>query len=66
MKGIYYLVDEKNNKRFLQIDLDVFDKEYIQDFLDGLVANSRKDEPSIPLEDVIQQLKEDGIIDETL
>lgn len=64
MDGIYYLTDEHNKKRFIQIDIDKYGGEYLQDLIDGLVAESRKNEESIPLEEVIEKLKEEGKLDE--
>ncbi len=64
MDGILYLTDERNKRRFIQIDIDMYGGEYLQDLIDGLVAESRKDEESIPLEDVLKELREEGKIDE--
>ncbi len=64
MDGILYLSDENNRKRFIQIDVDKFDGEYLQDLIDGLVAESRKNEESIPFEEAIKELKEAGKLDE--
>ncbi len=57
MEGILFLVDDKNRKKFVQIDLEKYDGEYLQDLLDGLVAYSRKDEESVSFEDVLKELK---------
>lgn len=64
MDGILYLTDENNKKRFVQIDIDKYGGEYLQDFIDGLVAESRKNEESVPLEEVLEGLKEAGKLDE--
>jgi transcriptional regulator of NAD metabolism len=64
MEGILYLTDDQNKKRFVQIDLDKYGGEYLQDLIDGLVAESRKNEESVPLEEVIKGLKEAGKLDE--
>jgi transcriptional regulator of NAD metabolism len=64
MDGILYLTDEENKKRFIQIDIDKFGEEYVEDLIDGLVAGSRKDEESIPFEEVLKELKEAGKLDE--
>ena len=64
MEGILYLTDDQNKKRFVQIDLDKYGGEYLQDLIDGLVAESRKNEESVPLEEVIKELKEAGKLDE--
>ncbi len=64
MDGILYLTDESNERRFLQIDLTKFDPEYIEDLLDGLMAEAVKDEESVSLEDAIEELKAAGKLDE--
>lgn len=64
MEGILYLTDEQNKKKFVQIDLEKYGGEYLQDLIDGLVAESRKNEESIPLEDVLKELRAEGKIDE--
>lgn len=62
MEGIKYLVDEKNNKVAVQIDLEKYG-EFWEDFYDILVAEAKKDEESIPLEDLIAELKAAGKLD---
>lgn len=63
MDGIYYLTDEQNKKRYVQIDIDKYGGERLEDFIDGLIAESRKDEESIPLEEVLTELKSKGDLD---
>ncbi len=58
MEGIYYLTDSANKRRFVQIDMDIYGGEDLQDLIDGLVAESRKNEESIPFEKVLEGLKE--------
>lgn len=62
MEGIKYLVDEKNNKVAVQIDLEKYG-ELWEDFYDILVAEAKKYEESIPLEDLIAELKAAGKLD---
>jgi len=64
MEGVMYLTDEKNKRRFVQIDMDVFGGEYLEDLIEGLVANSRKEEESYSLESVLEELKQEGKLDE--
>lgn len=59
-----YLTDDDNKKRFIQIDIEKFGEELIADLIDGLVAASRKDEESIPFDEVVKELKEAGKLDE--
>jgi hypothetical protein len=64
MDGILYLTDDDNKKRFIQIEIEKFGEELITDLIDGLVAESRKDEESIPFDKVVKELKEAGKLDE--
>ena len=59
MKGITFLEDTTHNKKLVQIDLAILkkDEEYLQDILDAIIAESRKDEKNISFEDVKKQLK---------
>jgi hypothetical protein len=46
MKGINFLTNDKGEKTAVVIDLKQY-KEAVEDFLDGLEANSRVNEPSV-------------------
>ena len=47
--GIKYETDARGKRRFVRIDLKRFGKnKLLEDFLDGMEAESRKDEPSVP------------------
>ncbi len=63
MKGINFLTNDQDQKVAVQIDLEKYG-ELWEDFYDVLVAESRKDEESVPLDDVNEELKEDGKLDE--
>jgi|GEM_PF-1471338 len=63
MDGILYVKDEDNKLKFVQIDVTKFDAEYIEDLLDGLLIESRRHEESVPLDQVIDELKEAGKLD---
>ncbi len=65
MKGINYVTDEKNRKVAVQIDLKKYGKLW-EDFYDNLVAEQRKDEEKIPLNDVIRNLMKEGRLDESI
>jgi hypothetical protein len=62
MKGISYVTDENNNKVAVQIELKVLEKydEQIEDLIDGIIAESRKDEQRVSLNKVIRSLKQVG------
>ncbi len=59
MKGIHFLINEKNEKIAVQIDLKTMDQyhEEIEDLLDGIIAERRKSEEIIPLSKVVKNLK---------
>lgn len=62
MKGVSVLYDESRKKRLVQIDLDILDKqrEAIEDLLDLLVAENRKDDEMVPWEEAKAMLKKAG------
>lgn len=51
MDGIEFLEDKKTNKKYVQIDLEKHG-ELWQDFMDIIIAQSRKNEKKIALSDV--------------
>ena len=65
MKGINYVTDDKNKKVAVQIDLKKYGDLW-EDFYDNMIAELRKDEEKIPLEDVIKELKKHGKLDRAL
>ena len=62
MKGITLIKDETHNKRFVQIDVDTLQKfeERVEDLLDAIIAESRKDEKIVSWETVKKELKKKG------
>lgn len=59
VEGINYVTDDKNERVAVQIDLRKHGEMW-EDFYDSLIAEMRKDEEKIPLEDVIRDLKTTG------
>ena len=59
MEGIYYVTDEENKKRYIQIDLEKYGA-LVEDILDSLIIASRKGEESYPVDEVATELKENG------
>ena len=59
MKGVSILLDERRKKRIVQIDMDtsVKDPEALQDLVDVIRAESRKNEPTVSLDDYIASTK---------
>jgi hypothetical protein len=62
MEGILFLTDEKNQKRFVQIDLEKYG-EIWQDFYDGLLAELTIGEESYPMKEIISELEDKGNLD---
>ncbi len=62
MKGVTYVTDEQNRKVAVQIELKVLKKynEAIEYLLNGIIAESRKDDKRVPLNKVIKGLKKSG------
>jgi cytochrome P450 len=62
MKGVIFLTNELNQKVAVQIDLKTINKhqEEVEDLLDGIIAEARKDEEKIPLPTVLKNLKKAG------
>ena len=62
MKGVRYITDSKNRKKSVVIDLKTIEKydENIEDLFDVIIAESRKDEPSVSWGSVKKKLKSKG------
>lgn len=62
MKGISYLTDEKNHKKAVVIDLKTIEEreEEVHEFIDVLIAESRRGDESISWEDAKKQLRKKG------
>ena len=62
MKGVNYVTDDKNRKVAVQIELKLLEKydEEIADLIDGIIAESRKNEERVPFDKVIKGLKRKG------
>ena len=62
MKGVSYITDEKSHKKAVIIDLKTLEKydEQIEDLFDAIIAESRRDEPSVRWEDLKKRLKKKG------
>ena len=64
MKGVTFITDETYNKRFVQIDLEQLEKyrNEIEDLLDVIIAESRKNDEEGSWEELKEQLKTEGRI----
>jgi hypothetical protein len=62
MKGVSYLTDDQNKKKAVVIELATLEHytQDLEDLLDGLIAESRKNDEKVPLKKVISNLKKAG------
>lgn len=62
MKGVNYITDDSNKKVAVQIELEVLARydEDMEDLIDGIIAESRMDEPKKSLNEVVKNLKRKG------
>ena len=58
MKGVTFLVDQTNKKHLVQIDMKILegDAEQVEDLIDLLIAESRKDDEKLDWADVKSRL----------
>ena len=55
LPGIEYEKDESGRIRYVRIDLDMYgENQLLEDFLDLMDMEARKDEPAYPLEEVMK------------
>ena len=59
MKGVSFVTDDKNRRTAVIIELKTITEhgEDVEDLLDGIIAESRKDEPKRSWDDVKKSLK---------
>ena len=62
MKGVTFLKNEKNNRQILQIDVKEMAKNplKIEELMDVVIAEARKNEKKIPWETAKRRLKKAG------
>ncbi|HKK87530.1 MAG TPA: hypothetical protein VJ917_01690 [Saprospiraceae bacterium] len=61
MEGIRYVTDENNKKIAVQLSFEVYG-EYLEDLIDGLIAESRKDDEKISFDDLTKELEKEGLL----
>ncbi len=59
--GERYIVDEKGEKKEVVIPIEEYE-ELLEDLHDLAVIAERRDEPTVPLEEIIEKLKKNGIL----
>jgi len=62
MEGVTFITDETHDKRFVQIDLDQLEKHQneMEDLLDMILAESRKDDEEISWDALKKELEKEG------
>ena len=62
MKGISYITDRKNRRKAVVIDIKLIEnnEEAVQDLLDVIIAEARKEEPKKSWEEIKKSLKRKG------
>lgn len=63
MTGIRYITDESGQKTDLIINLKEH-SQIVEDLLDALIVEERKNESTIPFDEFVNQLKSEGMLDE--
>lgn len=58
IKGISYITDQRNRRRAVVIDIKTIEEhpEEVEDLLDGIIAESRKNEPKRSWDEVKKKL----------
>jgi hypothetical protein len=63
MDVLTFIKDETHKRRYVQIDLDSIaniDNEQIDDLIDIIISEARKEDEKISIEDLEKQLKAEG------
>ena len=63
INGIQFVTDAQGRKVAVQLDLKEWG-ELWEDIYDNIVADARKDEPTIPLEEFEADLRAEGLLNE--
>jgi len=62
MKGVDFITDDKNRRKAVIIEIKTIERhpEEVEDLIDIIVAESRRDEPKRSWEDVKKSLRKKG------
>ena len=62
MKGVSYITDDKNRKKAVVIELKTLEQhdQQLEDLFDSIIADSRKNEPTVPWTEIKAKLKRKG------
>ncbi|MEM3465996.1 MAG: hypothetical protein QXU11_06530 [Thermoproteota archaeon] len=61
MNELRYIVDEKGERKEVVIPVEEYE-ELLEDLHDLAVIAERRDEPTAPLEEIIEKLKKNGVL----
>jgi hypothetical protein len=64
MNELRYIVNEKGEKKEVVIPIEDYE-ELLEDLHDLAVVAERKDEPVVPLEELLEKLKKSGILQDS-
>lgn len=65
MKGLSFLTDETHHKRYAQLDLSTvanIAESDLEDIMDVIIAEARKDDEKITLDELGEQLRKEGLL----
>ncbi len=62
MEGVHYVKDENDKKIAVQLSYEVYGH-MLDDLIDGLIAESRKNDEKISLEQFTKELREEGLLE---
>ncbi|MES2703078.1 MAG: hypothetical protein V4649_10585 [Bacteroidota bacterium] len=65
MKGVSFITDETHHKRYVQLDLEevaTINDAQLEDLLDVIIAEARKNDEKITLDELGQQLRDEGLL----
>ncbi len=65
MNGVSFLTDETHHKRYVQLDLEEvghISQIELEDLFDVIIAESRKNDEKISLDELGDQLKTEGLL----
>ncbi len=65
MKGVSFFTDETNHRRYVQLDLEEvasIGEHELEVLFDTIIAEARKNDETITLEELGIQLKQEGLI----
>jgi hypothetical protein len=63
--NLQFITDEKGDKKAVILSMEDF-LELVEDLQDLAIISERRDEPTIPLKQVIAELKHDGLLSDWL